>query len=157
MCKRTIQHASKSICNVFITYTVSIKWPYEYKLNFFCLFSLNQLELKVAGVKVNPRKTWNFKSHEVSACIGLWHRRLMHAPHMLMHACTACIVPWHHRPMHAVTACSLSFWFCLRYTFISRLWLQLDTNSRPQVDEPSVLPLCYHLWLNTTLTLYIIQ
>ncbi len=38
---------------------------------------------KVAGVKVYPRQTWNFRAHAVSACsnhvIGLWCHRLMHA------------------------------------------------------------------------------
>ncbi len=51
--------------------------------------------------------------------MGMWHRRLMHAPHRLIHACTACIALWHHRPMHAVTAWDLLFWFHLGYTFTS--------------------------------------
>ncbi len=72
--------------------------------------------VKVAGMKVYPRQTWNFRSHAVSACIGLWHHRLMHACHRPMHACTACIAPWHHRLMHVVTARTLLFWFCLGYT-----------------------------------------
>ncbi len=67
---------------------------------------------KVAGVKVYPRQTWNFRSHAVSACIGLWH-------HWFMHTCTECIAPWHHRLMHAVIAWALLLWFHLRYTFIS--------------------------------------
>jgi hypothetical protein len=50
--------------------------------------------IKVAGVKVYPRQTCNFRFHAVSACsnhvIGLW----CHRP---MHALTACIAPWHHR------------------------------------------------------------
>ncbi len=61
---------------------------------------------KAAGVKVYQRQTWNFRSHAVSACIGLW----CHRP---MHACTACIAPWHYKLMHAVTAQALLFWFCL--------------------------------------------
>jgi len=40
------------------------------------------LATKVAGVKVYPRQTWNFRSHAVSACsnhmIGPWCHRLMH-------------------------------------------------------------------------------
>ncbi len=75
--------------------------------------------VKVAGVKVYPRQTWNFRSHAVSACISLWHHRLMHAPYKLMHACTAYIAPWCHRLMHAVTSWTLLFWFCLGSTFIS--------------------------------------
>ncbi len=63
--------------------------------SFFYLFSelllfqiwrssiLIALFIKVAGVKVYPRQTWNFRSHAVSACsnhvIGPWHHRLMHA------------------------------------------------------------------------------
>jgi hypothetical protein len=78
---------------------------------------------KVAGIKVYPRQTWNFRSHEVSACIGLWCHGLMHGPHRLMHACTAFIAPWCHRPMHAVTAWALLFWFHLGYTFnLQLLW-----------------------------------
>ncbi len=75
--------------------------------------------LKVAEVKVYPRQTWNFRSHAVSACIGLWHHRPMHAPHRLMHTCTAYIAPWCLRPMHVVTAWALLFWYYLWYTFIS--------------------------------------
>ncbi len=73
-------------------------------------FGLIQLlgKCKVAGVKVYLRQTWNFRSHAVSACIGLWHHRLMHA---------------HHRPNHAATAWTLLFWFCLRYTFTSNYFL----------------------------------
>ncbi len=78
---------------------------------------------KVAGVKVHPRQTWNFRSHAVSACIGLWCHGQMHGPHRLMHECTAYIAPWCHRPMHAVTAWALLFWFCLGYTFnLQLLW-----------------------------------
>ncbi len=51
----------------------------------------NYMFVKVTGAKVYPTQTWNFRSHAVSACISLWHHRLMHAPHRLMHACTACI------------------------------------------------------------------
>ncbi len=69
------------------------------------------------GISETNLKLW---SHAVSAWIGLWCHRLMHAPHRLKHACTACITLWHHRPMHAVTAWALLFWFYLRYTFISR-------------------------------------
>ena len=79
---------------------------------------------KVAGVKVYHRQTWNFRSHAVSACIGLWCHRLMHAPHRFMHACTACIATWHHRLMHAVTAWALLFWFCLRCTFTSSYFVK---------------------------------
>jgi hypothetical protein len=39
---------------------------------------------KVAGVKVYPRQTWNFRSHAVTACsnhvVSLWRHRPMHAP-----------------------------------------------------------------------------
>ncbi len=84
---------------------------------FYFVFAL--VQHKVAGVKVYLRQTWNFRSHAVSACIGLWCHRPMLAPHRLMHACTACIAPWHHRLMHAVTAWAVLLWFCLRYTFIS--------------------------------------
>ncbi len=80
---------------------------------------------KVAGVNVNLRQTWNFRSHAVSTCIGLWHHRSMHAPHRLMHACTACIAPWHHRPMHAVTAWDLLFWFHCGNTFISSYFVSI--------------------------------
>jgi hypothetical protein len=83
------------------------------------MVQLYLLKPNVAGVKVYPRQTLNFRSHAVSTCIGLRHHRLMHAPQMLMYACTACIAPWYHRPMHAVTAWALLFWFCLGYTFIS--------------------------------------
>jgi len=51
-------------------------------------------DCKVVGAKVYPRQTWNFRSHAVSACIGLWHHRPMHAPCRLMHANTGCIAPW---------------------------------------------------------------
>ncbi len=84
-------------------------------------FGLIQLlgKCKVAGVKVYQRQTWNYRPHAVSACIGLWHHRLMHAHHRPMHACTACIAPWHHRLNHAITEWALLFWFCLRYSFTS--------------------------------------
>ncbi len=67
--------------------------------------------VKVAGYKVYPRRNQNNRAHVVSACIGLWHHRLMHAPYRLMHACTACIAPWCHRLMRAVTAWALLFDF----------------------------------------------
>jgi hypothetical protein len=89
------------------------------QINIICCIHLQNVIIKVAGVKVYLRHTWNFRSHAVSACIGLWHHRLMHPPHRLMHACTACIIPWRHTPMHPVTAWALLFWFHLRYTFIS--------------------------------------
>jgi len=54
---------------------------------------------KVAGVKVYPRQTWNFRSHAVSACIDLWHHRLMHAD----------------------TARALLFWF--RLDLLQLLWI----------------------------------
>ncbi len=79
---------------------------------------------QVAWIKVHLRQTWNFRSHAVSAYIGLRHHRLMHAPHRLMHACAACIAPWHHGLMHAVTAWALLFWFCLRYTLTSSYFVR---------------------------------
>jgi hypothetical protein len=38
---------------------------------------------KVAGVKVYLRQAWNFRSHAVSACLGLWH--CMHLTGLCMH------------------------------------------------------------------------
>ncbi len=83
---------------------------------------------QLSMVKVYLRQTWNFRSHAVSACIGLWSRRLMHAPHRLMHACTACIAPWSPRLMHAVTAWALLFWFQLGYTFISSYFANKEVH-----------------------------
>jgi len=86
--------------------------------------ALLSIDGKVAGVKVYPRQTWNFRSLAVSACIGLWHHRLMHAR-------TACIASWCHRPMHAVTALARLFWFHLRYTFTSSYF---DRRSGQSID-----------------------
>ncbi len=47
---------------------------------------------KVAGVKVYPRQTWNFRSHAVSACIGLWcHSRCMNLTGLCMHLIGLCM------------------------------------------------------------------
>jgi hypothetical protein len=78
------------------------------------------IKIKVVGVKVYPRQTWNFRSHAVSACsnhvISLW--------------CHS--VPWHHRLMHAVTAWAWLFRFRLGYTFTSSYFgsrgSQINTN-----------------------------
>ncbi len=89
---------------------------------------------KVAGVKVYLRRNQNNRAHAVTACIGLWCHRPMHAPHRLMHACTACIAPWRHWQMPALTARALLFSFWLGYTFISSYF---GTNTPTQ---PSYLP-----------------
>ncbi len=74
-------------------------------------------------VKVYPRQTWNFRTHAVSPCIGLWFHRPIHATHRLMHACTACIAPWHHRLMHEVTAWALLFCSSRIYLYLQLLWV----------------------------------
>jgi hypothetical protein len=72
---------------------------------------------------------WNFRSHTVSVCIGLWCYRPMHEHHRPMHARTACIAPWHHRPMNALTAWDLRFQVCLGCTFTSNYFGLMDLLS----------------------------
>ncbi len=59
---------------------------------------------KVAGVKVYPIQTWNFRSHAISA----WSN------HVIGPQCHRC--QWLHRPMHSVIAWALLFRFHLGYT-----------------------------------------
>jgi len=128
----------KRICfiEIIVCTVVSMIYLYfKYKWCFFytnstysfilqCASTLKCKYVKVAGVKVYPRQTWNFRSHAVSACIGLWRHSIkiivfttISMRHRLMDERTACIAPWHHMPIHAVTAWGLWFWFCLGYTF----------------------------------------
>ncbi len=128
----------KSICfiEIIVCTVVSMIYLYfKYKWCFLytnatytfilqCASTLKCNYVKVAGVKVYPRQTWNLRSHAVSACIGMWHHSIeikvfttISMRHRLMDAHTACIAPWHHMPIHAVTAWGLWFWFCLGYTF----------------------------------------
>jgi len=73
--------------------------------------------VKVAGVKVYLRQTWNFRSHAVSACIGLWHHWLMHAPHRLMH-CMYCM----HCPM---TSQADVYSYCMGSGVLILFWIYL--------------------------------
>ncbi len=86
--------------------------------------------------KVDLRWNQSNRAHAVTACIGLWCHRLMHAPHRLMHACTACIAPWCHRLMHAVTALALLLWFCLGYTFICSYFALLSIHRHLWSSKP---------------------
>ncbi len=115
---------------------------------FVLYFALIQHVTKVAGVKIYLRQTWNFRSHAVSACIGMWHHRPMDAR-------TACIAPWHHRLMHAVTAWALLFWFRLRYIFtpatlhVASLCFQWPLTQLLQANGQSIFLRC--LWWNSRL------
>ncbi len=82
---------------------------------------------KVAGVKVYLRQTWNVRSHAVSACIGLWHHRLMHALHWLMHAC----MHYMHCPMTS-QAHACSYYMGSVALISSRIYLYLQLLCRVQ-------------------------
>ncbi len=102
---------------------------------------------KVAGVKVYQRQTWNFRFHAVSACIGLWHHRPMHAPHRLMHACY-----WRHCPITSqVDACS----YCMGsvvlilsriYLYLQLLWAVTATSYSHYCTCLGLLWLCITKW-----------
>ncbi len=103
---------------------------------------MEQLWAQSAGDKGLSKK----KSKQQSPCINCMHWPVMswyNACSTCMHKpVSACIGLWCHRPMHALTAGELKFQVGLRYTFTpaTLLWALIAAEK--------VLPICFHLpWL----------
>ncbi len=101
------------------------------------------MDAKVAGVKIYPRQTWNFRAHAVSACIGLWH-------HGAMNAVCACISLWCHGPitwlLHALSSWDLKFQVCLGHTLLQLLcWMLKDHHRNLKYIECS-LEVSWHFY-----------